>query len=206
MSLDPEELPSLVGLETQARQLLRSRKPSPIITYMLLLSEAQAGPVDSEDASPFRRRFNGFYAVRRNSVWRDHFYRLFEAAKTSQAPSDALFEQVVRRLHAETGRVEASFASKLVATLRPDSPIIDSVVAGFLAGHLPKPVFTGSPDLALEFYRRLAALVAQLATTPQAQAWCHWFDTAFPDVPGAALIDPVKKLDFLIWAGSPRTQ
>src|SRR5439155_1069029 len=40
----------------------------------------------------------------------------------------ASFGSVLRELHEATGRFEASFASKLVATIRPDTPVIDSVV------------------------------------------------------------------------------
>ena len=38
------------------------------------------------------------------------------------------FPRTFTELFASTGRVDASFASKLYATLHPDAPVIDSIV------------------------------------------------------------------------------
>ena len=42
------------------------------------------------------------------------------------------FEYVIRTLYAETGNIEASFSSKLLATINADMPIWDSIVLGRL--------------------------------------------------------------------------
>jgi hypothetical protein len=81
----------------------------------------------------FQRRFNGFYRVRRNQDWQSAFYPLLERQKTAPLP----FADVLRQLHTSTGRVEASFASKLVATVEPDQPVIDAFVLENLGLRLP---------------------------------------------------------------------
>jgi hypothetical protein len=65
----------------------------------------------------FQTKFNGFYRVRRSASWQATFYTLFERAK-SEPHSLA---DVLSALHSATGRVEASFASKLAASIDPGS-------------------------------------------------------------------------------------
>src|SRR5688572_6861082 len=86
----------------------------------------------SKDAE-YQKRFGGFYRVRRNSDWRCAFFQTLEQAKSSPVS----FGEALRALYAATGRVEASFASKLIATLDPEQPVIDSVVFKNLGLKLP---------------------------------------------------------------------
>ena len=81
----------------------------------------------------FRRRFNGFYRVRRGAEWQAAFFGLLERAKT-EPPT---FGEILSELRRATGRYEASFASKLLATVDPDMPVIDSIVLGNLGLRLP---------------------------------------------------------------------
>ena len=195
-------LPSLAGLETRAQATLLSRKPDPVSLYRALFQGVKVSVIAGPGAVDFQRKFNGLYGVRRNAVWRAHFYELFEAARASDQPHQALFETVLQELYSRTGRVEASFASKLVATLRPDAPIIDSIVIAFVATALPKSSFRRAPEKAMAFYLQLDQLLRDLLATPQAQAWSAWFDQAFPTPPNGVAVSPTKKLDFLIWSGT----
>ena len=81
----------------------------------------------------FQRNFNGFYRIRRNSEWRKHYFDLLEKAKESEIT----FEKVLEKIYADTGRLEASFASKLVATINPDLPVIDRFVLNNTGLKLP---------------------------------------------------------------------
>lgn len=71
-----------------------------------------------------RRSYNGFYRVRRGQQWQSVYFDLMSLAQKNGYS----FSQVLRTLHRSTGRYEASFASKLIATLDPSQPVIDSVV------------------------------------------------------------------------------
>lgn len=154
---------NLPALETAALRLLSDRRPGPIAAYLQLRSEALGLRVTDEDAEPFRRRFNGYYGVRRNASWRRCFYEQFEAAKPRQLPPDLMFDAVLRALAAETGRVEASFVSKLVATLNPTAPVIDSVIRTWVAGRILAPPF--GPATANAYFRWLANLMTRLSAT-----------------------------------------
>jgi len=195
---------ALPALHQKAVTLMTSRSPCPVATYRLIRRTVAASNLLEPDAEPIRRRFNAYYGVRRNAEWRSRFYARFEAAKSSPMSSPALFEDVLVGLEADTGRVEASFASKLVATLRPESPIIDSVVRAWLARQLPAPPFGGGVGAALAYYRWLNDVMDEAAASPQARAWGGVFATAFPAGPSEEPVSATKQLDFLIWAGGDR--
>lgn len=206
----PEDRPltsvaeALPELHHRALATLTARAPCPVATYRLIRRTVVERNLLDQAAEPVRRRFNAYYGVRLNAVWRGNFYSRFEAAKTSPLASSALFEDVLSGLQADTGRVEASFASKLVATLRPESPIIDSVVRGWLARHLTPPPFGGGANAAVAYYRWLEDVLGELAASTQAQEWGRLFTEAFPHEPGEERISVMKQLDFLIWAGADR--
>jgi len=183
---------------------MTSRSPCPVATYLLIRRTVAASNLQEQDAEPVRRRFNAYYGVRRNAAWRSLFYARFEAAKTSSLAPAALFEDLLAGIQADTGRVEASFASKLVATLRPDSPIIDSVVRGWLARRLTPPPFGGGVTAAVAYYRWLEDVFDEAAASPEAKAWGSVFAATFPLEPGEAPVSAAKQLDFLIWAGADR--
>lgn len=191
----------LPSLHEPALGLLATRRPSPPELYLRIGRGARASDLTSDAAAEVRRAFNGFYGVRRNERWRREFYRIFEAAKARSGTPTDLFRRSLGELAMATGRVEASFVSKLVATLHPEAPVIDSVIRAYLGRRLEAPAFGGDVALAVAYFEWLSAVFAQLRT-PEAAEWCARFDDAFIDVPGAAGIHPVKKVDFLIWAGS----
>jgi hypothetical protein len=192
----------LVPLEAAALRLLMSRSPGPIETYLNLLDEARTLDVASPAGAAFQRRFNGFYGVRRNAAWRVYFYEQFQLAKAIDADVGVVFAKVPEAMRVETGRVEASFTSKLVATLHPSAPIIDSVVRGFLAARVPAPPFGGAIETVVPYYAWLREVTTALGSTRAGKAWVKKFDGAFGHVLGAPGIEPVKKIDFLIWGGA----
>ena len=101
----------------------------------------------------FRRRFNHFYRVRRGREWQDSFYALLERNKRHPAS----FETVLRALHRSTRQWEASFASKLVATVDPEMPVIDSAVLRNLGLRLPTRTSHSRAEQIIELHDQLAA-------------------------------------------------
>ncbi len=87
----------------------------------------------------YQRRFIAFYRLRGPLASEENrrlYFTLLEENKTDLPNNEverrqratALFETVLDRLYEITTRWEKSFASKLVATLYPDSPVIDQYV------------------------------------------------------------------------------
>ncbi len=78
-----------------------------------------------DPASPsFQWAFNGYYRIRRNEEWRNCYYALFLRARTECLN----FSQIITALFQATGNVEASFSSKMLATIEPAKPIWDQYV------------------------------------------------------------------------------
>lgn len=195
---------ALPGLHERALMTLRGRLPCPVETYGLILRGMAGSDLTAAEAEPMRRRFNAYYGVRRNAVWRSNFYRQFENAKASALDNRALFGAVLEGIFQGSGRVEASFSSKLVATLRPDGPIIDSVVRTWLARHGACPPFKGGLSTVAAYYAWLNETLQDVSHTAEAEAWRTAFTTAFPPASPRDAVSPMKQLDFLIWAGADR--
>jgi hypothetical protein len=139
----------------------------------------------------FRRRFNRFYRVRRNKEWQDKFYGLLESGKEKVVS----FPEVFAALHRATGRHEASFASKLLATLDPRMPVIDSIVLKNLGMRLPA---AGSKDRAARICQLHLSLsscfIGYLATQDG-----RYLVNRFREKYLCGDVTEVKMLDFVLW-------
>jgi len=157
--------------------------------YVWLQANRDAGDVRSNAA--FKRRFNHFYRVRRDKEWQDHFYGLLESLKGRPV----CFADVFDALYRATGRCEASFASKLLATLDPNMPVIDKVVLENLKLRLPA---AGSRDRV----RRIHQLHATLLSSFQeylATAEGRYLVTRFRETHGGSEVSEIKMLDLVLW-------
>ncbi len=143
----------------------------------------------------FQRMFNGFYRVRRNAVWRDGYYRLFELVKQS---GDYEFGYILDEIFQMTGNVEASFASKMLATLNPQMPIWDKYVMQNLGLEAPAQ---HDPNRMANTKARYAEIVNWykiFLRTDNAKECLKQFDQVFPEY---KWVSDVKKIDFFLWAG-----
>lgn len=141
----------------------------------------------SKDAD-FQRVFNGFYKVRRNEEWRKCYYQLFEKMKTEYAT----FEDILDSLYKSTGRIEASFASKMLATLHPNQPIWDK----YVIHNLELEVSEKSLDVAVDVYEKMVEWYGQYIRSLNGQQCIKKFDKILP---GYAWISDVKKVDYFLW-------
>lgn len=148
----------------------------------------------SSDAD-FQRFYNRFYRVRRNAKWQARYYAIMEREKTN--PS-AAFEDVLREMYELTGNVEASFTSKMIATLHPDSPIWDNLVLSRLGLKLKGTTAQAKLENAVEVYGEIVSWYETYLATDDAEKNIRLFDELLPDF---AWLTPVKKVDFLLWSG-----
>lgn len=142
----------------------------------------------------FQREFNHFYRIRRNEEWRKKFYRIFEDTKQKTTPD---FAEVLEELHAQTGNVEASFSSKMVATLNPNKPIWDSMVLSVLLLKPEAENGKATVSSVISCYSYLDRWYYDFKKHPTAKEWIRKFDKAFPEYKD---ISATKKIDFILWA------
>jgi hypothetical protein len=147
---------------------------------------------DVSHSREYQRRFNGFYRVRRDAGWQRAFYELLEAGKAS--PPSLITLLTV--LHQRTGRVEASFGSKLLATLDPSLPVIDAVVLGNLGLRLPVsgPLAERLQAIAA-LHHRMKQRYTEWLDTSQGRYLIAHFTASYPE----AVVSPIKMLDLVLW-------
>lgn len=162
--------------------------------YLWLQDQVAKKPGTFHADPDFRRRYNGFYRVRRGAPWATAYYDLMRDAETLGLG----FDQVLARLAITTARTEASFASKLFGTLNPDSPIIDSIVLDRIAARLPAQSVANRQGAIHQLLKDMAALYAAYLATPDGQYLVSEFDRLYPAAAKAGVTD-VKKLDLVLW-------
>lgn len=161
----------------------------PIRDYLWLVDQVRKRDVRTD--RDFQRRYNHFWRVRKGATWRAAYYDLLERAKRTGTD----FEAALRAMHERTGRIEASFCSKLVATLDPDRPVVDAFVLHFFGLRLPYPYQDDRIGRTVEVYRRVAAgvdAIVRCEAMPEIRAA---FEGRYPNAP----LGDVKKVDFVLW-------
>ena len=141
----------------------------------------------------FQRIFNGFYIVRRNEEWRKIFYTYFERIK-NDIPS---FENIITYLYENTGNLEPSFASKMLATILPEKPIWDRYVVQNLELRLEGKTKQEKLEHAVTLYRYMEQWYADFLQTDQARECIEIFDKTLPDY---RWLSDVKKVDCILWS------
>ncbi len=157
--------------------------------YLWLQSRLQAENALSDPE--FRRRFNHFYRVRRGPSWQNAFYDIMSLAKREHLS----FDVVLGLLAQETGRYEASFTSKLIATLDPHKPVIDSVVLKNLGLRLPAARSAARADKLRELYAKIQSLFLAYLQSEDGSYLASAFCRAYPE----AHVSDEKKIDLVLW-------
>ncbi len=138
-----------------------------------------------------RRSYNGFYRVRRGQPWQSIYFNLMHEAQTNAYG----FSQVLRALYQSTGRCEASFASKLVATLDATQPVIDSVVLKNLGCKLAAAKTPNRMQAIESMHCDLQQNVQSFLALIEGQAVVSAFKAAYP----AFTISEEKMVDLILW-------
>jgi len=146
---------------------------------------------DIHNCPNFRKRFNHFYRVRRGAQWQERFYALFGRARQEKLG----FRAVLEALREETVRFEASFASKLVATLNPTEPVIDSVVLKNLGMKLPKATSQNRVEEIHQVHTSLKIALNGFLQTEDGKYLVSQFKKMYP----SANITNIKMLDLVLW-------
>lgn len=139
----------------------------------------------------FQTLFSGFYKVRRDAKWRDCYFRLMEKAKQDSIN----FPDALHALADQTKRIEASFASKLVATLDPTRPIIDRFVLENFGLRLPAFNTINRESKTVDIYNQLCAAYERLMSNRQGRMVLDKFKQRYPQVE----ITDLKRIDLVLW-------
>lgn len=140
----------------------------------------------------FQKKFNGFYRIRfKGEDWKREFYKLLEEGKGK----NLVFKDVLIDMYKRTGNIEASFISKLIATIDPEKAVIDSIVFNNLGLKLPSSNVENRIEIINDLYLRLNKIFLSFLKTEEAKYLIDEFSKEYPETN----ITRVKMLDLVLW-------
>ncbi|HNY35979.1 MAG TPA: hypothetical protein PLD14_01695 [Candidatus Pacearchaeota archaeon] len=179
----------MIHIEKEQILEIIPRLKSPLEQYLWIQNEITKRNVSID--REFQRRFNGFYRVRRNSDWQKDFYQLMESSKNKNVS----FGEVLDEMYKRTGKMEASFVSKLIATINPEMPIIDKIVFDNLGLTLPSTGIKNRDLIIKGQYQTLINELCFFLQTENGKYLIEQFIKRYPETE----ISKIKMLDFVIW-------
>ena len=165
-----------------------------IADYIYLVKNLHCA--DSADIRPaYRRVFNRFYKVRMKNEWQTRYlYPLFFRCAEE---NNANFGGILDALSKQTNQLQASFASKLAATIDPRLPVIDKNVLSYLDQKLPSShiEFEDRIAVVVELHKNMQLEFNRFLETSTGKYLVEKFTGAYPK----AKISTMKMLDFVLW-------
>ena len=145
----------------------------------------------------YQRMFNGYYKMqRRRQEWYGYFFSLLEREKKN---TNITFRHVLEETYSTQHRIEPSFSSKLVATIRPEMPVYDKHVRENVSLTVPGQ-HKAAEVRVREFITVYSSLESKVATLIQNPVFTTKLRPAFDKkFRSYAHFTDVKKLDLLLW-------
>ena len=156
----------------------------------------------------YQKNFTNYYRVRRDDGWLQEFYKFFEENKNNK---EITFEKKIRHLSNvehkvkqtsknPTGKaktVEASFASKMLATINPNHPIWDSQVLRCLNIKIDDTLdYDSKINKCIKVYHKIEEEISAFIATTEGKQCIELFDATFPS---CVDLSRHKKVDFYLW-------
>lgn len=156
----------------------------------------------------YQKNFTSYYRVRRDAAWLNAYYTYMEEHKNTEALT---FEDILRFLsevphkvrvskncpNGTDKTVEASFSSKMLATINPEYPIWDSQVIRALNVQIPYDLHGEDKIQAyVKAYGQLTQEIGDFLLTAEGRVCVELFDALFPNY---RYVSAFKKMDFYLW-------
>jgi hypothetical protein len=140
----------------------------------------------------FQKHFNSFYKIRRSEDWQKIYYKYFEKALKGERLQ---FHDLLIALHKQTGNIEASYCSKLIATIDPSKPIIDKYVLKNIGAKLPYNASKDRIKKICDLYEEMYKKYSEYLETDPGKHLVSEFKKRFSKYK----INKIKMLDFILW-------
>ena len=150
---------------------------------------------DVSKSMEYQKLFNGFYYIRQK---KPEYYSLYFDYLEANKNNDINFVDVLTYINTTTGRFEPSFASKLLATIDPDSPVWDSVVLEKLSIVPPRSYQKDVMYVTVKTFMTLLEWYGNYFKTQNAIDVLNLFNSIYPQY--SQSITAVKKVDFALWS------
>ena len=142
----------------------------------------------------FQKKFKGFYRVRRNQDFCDVYFKFLNDHKVNEAIT---FGETLKHIYDKMNRVEASFASKLVATVNPNLPVWDKEVLNSIGSELNKSyvIDTDRIESCVEKYEAMKYWYNEKLASVEGEEFVEKFDNRYPNTN----LTNLKKIDLILW-------
>jgi hypothetical protein len=152
----------------------------------------QVHKVDVSEDNEFQKRYNGFYRMRqRKPIFYKDYFDFMEANKNK----GITYNEVLNHFYEKFGRIEASFSSKLLATINPNMPVWDEFVLQNL--NLKKPTYSDKNRLnkTIDLYSQISKWYDEFLASNESEEMLTLFNKRYPNTN----ITNVKKIDLILW-------
>ena len=147
----------------------------------------------------YQTKFKGYYRVRRGQDWCEFFFSILEKEKANK---EFLFLDVLQDMWRKTKRFEASFSSKLIATINPENPVWDANVLRHLKLSTDYAKIMGI-KCEEERIAKTASLYRKIQTDTKEALQCNgfgkWEQCFNMEFPQFEDFTKIKKLDLFFW-------
>lgn len=140
----------------------------------------------------FQTSFNAFYRVRRDEKWRKIFYDYFEQIKNNK---NITFDEILDYMFKKTGNIEASFCSKLLATINENMPIWDQYVLKNLNLEVKGTTKEEKLENTKVIYKSIIEIENDKLKIDDIQVAITEFRECFPEYN----LSDIKILDYILW-------
>jgi len=175
------------------------KKRNAIQKYIEIMKEIKDSNGHISQNKDFQKKYKNFYRMYvARSLTEDFFNAYFKYLEDNYENKEIEFETVIKYISNESKRIEASFSSKLLATINPDKAIWDKNVRS----HLEIPN-AKSIDDAIKLYDELETkLKDKYLNTELGAEYIRIFDETFKDKKDWNLnnLTKMKKLDLVLWS------
>ena len=171
-------------------ELALTKIDSGLKKYLSIMNEFHN--VDVSNNLEFQRMYNGFYRLRQRT---SDFYAEYYEYMEKNRDRNLTYPEVLTHFYNRFNRIEASFSSKLLATINPSMPVWDVYVLNNLG--LKKPPYTSKNRLkeTIALYEKICDWYAEFLKTDDAKFIINNFDNTYGDVK----ITEMKKVDLVLW-------
>lgn len=178
-------------LKASATQIMKALKDAEIGVnkYICIMELFKSSDVSKDEE--FKRQYRNFYKVR----MKNDYYNLYCEYMQKNRNKEVAFEDVLKYLYEKTGRIEASFSSKLVATIDSSKPVWDKFVMKNTGIKVPSYGTRGRLEKCLHAYEELEAWYRVVLNSSEGKKLIAEFDKKYPN----ANISDLKKIDFVLW-------
>lgn len=179
-----------INLEEASKSLLLKRKQ--ITKYFELMDEFNSN--DFSITAAFKTKFNGFYRIRQRS--KDFYSLYYDYLIKNKNNKNLKYRDVLFYFYNNLGRIEKSFASKLLATINPNMPVWDKVVLAKIGKKEPSFYSKGKFEEIVNLYEEITDWYEAYLKKENTKQAIALFDNVFPN----NNITAIKKVDLILWS------